>query len=50
MRKIKKDPIFAQNEDTKLNNKRKVMRGGKTYIQDTTNIGKGKIKETEKKF
>ena len=32
--------------DTNLNNKRKVTRGGKTYIQDTTNIGKGKIKET----
>ncbi len=27
--------------DTKLNNQRKVERGGKTYIQDTTNIGKG---------
>ena len=33
--------------DTNLNNKRKVTRGGKTYIQDTTNIGKGKVKETE---
>ena len=33
--------------DTKLNNLRKVTRGGKTYIQDTTNIGKSKVKETE---
>ena len=46
VRKIKKESIFAQNEDTNLNNKRKVKRGGKVYIQDTTNIGKGKQTES----
>jgi hypothetical protein len=46
VRKIKKDSIFAQNEDAKLNNQRKVKRGGKTYIQDTTNIGKPKSSES----
>ncbi len=32
--------------DTNLNNQRKVTRGGKTYIQDTTNIGKPKSSES----
>jgi len=38
--------ICDKNADTNLNNKRKVKRGGKTYIQDTTNIGKGSSSES----
>ena len=38
--------ILQPLQDTKLNNQRKVKRGGKTYIQDTTNIGKSKSLES----
>jgi len=45
VRKLR-ESICGNSADTKLNNKRKVKRGGKTYIQDTTNIGKGKQTES----
>ena len=38
--------ICDKNADTNLNNKRKVKRGGRVYIQDTTNIGKSKSLES----
>ena len=41
-----RESICGNSADTKLNNQRKVKRGGKIYIQDTTNIGKGKSSES----
>ncbi len=38
--------LTHNNRRYKLNNQRKVKRGGKTYIQDTTNIGKPKSSES----
>ena len=42
-----RESICGNSADTNLNNQRKVKRGGKTYIQDTTNIGKGKSSEPQ---
>ncbi len=41
-----RESICGNSADTNLNNQRKVKRGGKTYIQDTTNIGKDKSSES----